>query len=94
MEISIQILNLSAIFSDVGTSLLYRYDWGLGYLLLLEKTGDCAKNLVLFLGTLRMNNNAELRLESCDEMLVNEYKIHRERGLVQFGVILSSSFLR
>ena len=67
---------------------------GLVTLLLLEKTGDCAKNLVLFLGTLRMNNNAELRLESCDELLVNEYKIHRERGLVQFGVILSSSFLR
>lgn len=72
---------------------------GLVTLLLLEKTGDCAKNLVLFLGTLRMNNNAELRLESCDELLVNEYKIYRERGLVQFplvqfGVILSSSFLR
>ena len=67
---------------------------GLVTLLLLEKTGDCAKNLVLFLGTLRMNNNAELRLESCDELLVNECKIHRERGLVQFGVILSSSFLR
>ena len=46
---------------------------GLVTLLLLEKTGDCAKNLVLFLGTLRMNNNAELRLESCDELLVNEF---------------------
>ena len=67
---------------------------GLVTLLLLEKAGDRAKNLVLFLGTLRMNNNAELRLESCDELLVNEYKIYRERGLVQFGVILSSSFLR
>ena len=72
---------------------------GLVTLLFLEKTGDCAKNLVLFLGTLRMNNNAELRLESCDELPVNEYKIYRERGLVQFplvqfGVILSSSFSR
>ena len=67
---------------------------GLVTLLLLEKAGDRAKNLVLFLGTLRMNNNAELRLESCDELFVNEYKIYRERGLVQFGVILSSSFLR
>ena len=67
---------------------------GLVTLLLLEKTSDCAKNLVLFLETLRINNNAQLRLESCDELLVNEYKIYRERGLVQFGVILSSSFLR
>lgn len=31
VEISIQILNLSTIFSDAGTSLLYRYDWRLGY---------------------------------------------------------------
>ena len=67
---------------------------GLVTLLLLEKTGDCAKNLVLFLGTLRMNNNAELHLKSCDELLMNEYEIYRERGSVQFGVILSSSFSR
>ena len=68
---------------------------GLVTLLLLEKTGDCAKNLVLFLGTLRMNdNNAELRRKSCDELLMNEYKIYCERGSVQFGVILSSSFSR
>ena len=68
---------------------------GLVTLLLLEKTGDSAKNLVLFLGTLRMNNNnAELRRKSCDELLMNEYKIYRGPGSVQFGVILSSSFSR
>ena len=41
-----------------------------------------------------MNNTEEPRLKSCDELLMNEYKIHRERGLVEFRVILSSSFLR
>ena len=41
-----------------------------------------------------MNNNAELPLKSCDELLMNEYEIYRERGSVQFGIILSSSFSR
>ena len=55
---------------------------GLVTLMLLEKTGDCAKNLVLFLEALHMNNDANLRLKSCDELLMNEYKIYRERGSV------------
>ena len=41
-----------------------------------------------------MNNNAELCRKSCDELLMNEYKIYREPGSVQFGVILNSSFSR
>lgn len=94
VEISIQSLNLSSIFSDAGTSLLYRYDWRLGYPTVIGETGDCAKNLVSFLETLRMNNNAELCRKSCDELLMNEYKIYREPGSVQFGVILNSSFSR